>query len=211
MDRLSRIKTLINDRFGGSQAEFAAAVGRSPALVWQYLSEHRKIGEKFARHVERSLGLPVLWLDTAHIENSELSADTENMPPVDVIRRENLKRLASEYTSVANLAKVLGRSSSQVSQWINANKDSKTGKPRTISSASARMIETACGKPQGWMDHLPMPPDNRSDMEAWVSTGDAFPPMSQPQREALHELLLIVDWDVQGLLSTIKSLKGLLK
>lgn len=58
-----RLRRLVNERFGGNQAELARAVGRSPSLVWQYLSGHREIGEKFARHVERCLGLPRFWLD----------------------------------------------------------------------------------------------------------------------------------------------------
>ena len=63
MDRRVRLRRLVNERFGGNQAELARAVGRSPSLVWQYLSGHREIGEKFARHVERCLGLPRFWLD----------------------------------------------------------------------------------------------------------------------------------------------------
>ena len=63
MDRRARLRRLVNERFGGNQAELARAIGRSPSLVWQYLSGHREIGEKFARHVERCLGLPRFWLD----------------------------------------------------------------------------------------------------------------------------------------------------
>lgn len=63
MDRRARLRRLVNERFGGNQAELARALGRSPSLVWQYLSGHREIGEKFARHVERCLGLPRFWLD----------------------------------------------------------------------------------------------------------------------------------------------------
>lgn len=63
MERAERMQALIDERFGGNQAEFARAIKRSPAVVWQYLSHHRQIGEKFARHVETSLRLPRGWLD----------------------------------------------------------------------------------------------------------------------------------------------------
>ena len=63
MERSSILKQLIRDRFDGSQADFARAVGKSPSLVWQYLNGHRQIGEKFAREVERKLLLPTGFLD----------------------------------------------------------------------------------------------------------------------------------------------------
>lgn len=63
MERVERLQALVDERFGGNQAEFARAIKRSPAVVWQYLSRHRTVGEKFARHVEASLRLPRGWLD----------------------------------------------------------------------------------------------------------------------------------------------------
>jgi hypothetical protein len=38
-------------------------IGRSPAVVWQYLSGHREMGEQLARHIERKLSLPKGWMD----------------------------------------------------------------------------------------------------------------------------------------------------
>lgn len=55
MDRVSELKKIIDSRFGGSQAEFARAIGRSPSSVWQWLSGHRNVGEKAARDIERRL------------------------------------------------------------------------------------------------------------------------------------------------------------
>lgn len=74
------------------------------------------------------------------------------MKTVDVIRRENLHVLAKESGGAGTLADDLGKSKSQVSQWLNASPDSKTGKPRTIGNASAREIEQKKNKPTGWMD-----------------------------------------------------------
>lgn len=74
------------------------------------------------------------------------------MKTVDVLRRENLHILASESGGPSQLADDLCKSKSQISQWLNASPDSKTGKPRTISNASAREIEGKKGKPFGWMD-----------------------------------------------------------
>lgn len=63
MDRAKKLREIINTRFDGNQADFARHIGKSPALIWQYLSGHRTIGEKFAREVERKVVLPRGWLD----------------------------------------------------------------------------------------------------------------------------------------------------
>lgn len=60
--------------------------------------------------------------------------------------------LVAETGGVTSLAAVIKRSPSQVSQWLNASPDSKTQKPRAMSTASARYIEEQCGRLFGWMD-----------------------------------------------------------
>jgi hypothetical protein len=75
-------------------------------------------------------------------------------------RRENLKTLISAVGGVAAMGRLLGHSNStQVSQWLNASPESKTGKRRNISPTSARKIESVCNKPRGWLDvdHTDMP------------------------------------------------------
>lgn len=74
------------------------------------------------------------------------------MKTVDVIRRENLHIISAESGGPGQLADDLCKSKPQISQWLNASPDSKTGKPRAISNASAREIEQKKGKPTGWMD-----------------------------------------------------------
>lgn len=71
---------------------------------------------------------------------------------IEEIYRERLKMLATECGSQTALAAKLEKSPAQVSQWINASKDSKTGKPRSMDRSTAREIERKCGKPDGWMD-----------------------------------------------------------
>ena len=80
------------------------------------------------------------------------------MKKIEDVRRDNLRRLRDELQGVQNLADRIGKSQSQVSQWLNASTHSASGKPRTISSASCREIEKATGKPDGWMDveHVPL-------------------------------------------------------
>lgn len=89
------------------------------------------------------------------------------MKTVDVIRRENLHILAKEAGGPGGLADDLGKSKSQISQWLNASPDSKTGKPRTIGNASAREIEQKKNKPTGWMDvdHSPSPASGQAGGE----------------------------------------------
>ena len=71
---------------------------------------------------------------------------------VEEIRVDNLKRLVTEHKSLHAVAEKLGKDDSQVSQWLNRSPNSGTGKPRNISSKSARAIEDAFSKPVGWMD-----------------------------------------------------------
>lgn len=74
------------------------------------------------------------------------------MQTIDDIRRERLLQLIAEKGTQAALARVIGKSPAQISQWVNRSPDSKTGKPRVMDSATAREIESACGKVVGWMD-----------------------------------------------------------
>ncbi|OEY66820.1 LexA family transcriptional regulator [Marinobacter sp. X15-166B] len=63
MDRAKALRALIDEKYGGNQADFARAIGRSPASVWQWLNGHRNIGEKVAREIERKLRLHDGYLD----------------------------------------------------------------------------------------------------------------------------------------------------
>lgn len=80
------------------------------------------------------------------------------MQTIDDTRHERLLQLIEEHRTQAALAKVIGKSPAQISQWVNRSPNSKTGKPRVMDSATARDIERACGKPQGWMDSPPDAP-----------------------------------------------------
>ena len=74
------------------------------------------------------------------------------MQTISDTRRANLLILADESGGKQELADRIGKGYSQLSQWINASKNSKTGRPRTVGNDSARHIEQSCGKPVGWLD-----------------------------------------------------------
>lgn len=61
--RRANLATLVQSRFGGSQNALAIAVDRQASYISRCLSasgKHAKpIGEKFARHIEASLDLPL--------------------------------------------------------------------------------------------------------------------------------------------------------
>ncbi len=86
--------------------------------------------------------------------------NTQDMQPIDVTRREKLGLLIKEAGSQAALSEKIGKAPAQISQWLNASVNSKTGKPRVMSNAIAREIELKTGKPDGWMDA----PALRSDL-----------------------------------------------
>jgi len=112
------------------------------------------------------------------------------MKTIDETRRINLQTLIAEFGGVGALAERVGhKNNTQISQWRNASVDQKTGKPRVISSESARLLESVCNKPLGWMDNLhglpntqPAPPLSRVPLINWVQAGhwtdvvDTLPP-----------------------------------
>lgn len=101
------------------------------------------------------------------------------MKTIDEIHRLNLVVLVQEFGGVGKLADTIERSSSQVSQWINASANSATGKPRGLGPSSCRLIERACGKPKGWMDIEHSEPAHQPEQPAiayeyqWISPREA--------------------------------------
>jgi len=71
---------------------------------------------------------------------------------IDEIRRKNLALLAEECLGIGRFAERIGKDPSQVSQWLNASPDSRTGKPRGMRSSTCREIEAKLGKPENWLD-----------------------------------------------------------
>lgn len=74
------------------------------------------------------------------------------MNTVEQIRRGKLAALIREAGSQASLSEKIDKAPAQISQWLNASANSKTGKPRVMSHAIARELEQKMGKPNGWMD-----------------------------------------------------------
>lgn len=81
------------------------------------------------------------------------------MRTIEEIRHDNLLLILAELAAVygergaiQRLANGMSRSHSQVSQLKTQAKHSKTGKPRNIGPATARLIEQAGNKARGWLD-----------------------------------------------------------
>ena len=74
------------------------------------------------------------------------------MKTIEETYRERLKMLINEFRGQAKLSEVINKSPAQISQWLNGSPDSKTGKPRSLKSETAREIEEATGKPRAWFD-----------------------------------------------------------
>lgn len=79
--RRERLRSLITDRFEGIQARLAAAIDRQADYVSRCLRGTKRIGEEFARHIEKTLGLPDLWLDGSVTSDLQLGYDIEGKPP----------------------------------------------------------------------------------------------------------------------------------
>lgn len=64
--RRARLQHLLDTKYNGVQTALSAALSRSPSYVWGLLQEgpnSKPIGEKLARHIEKSASLPEYWLD----------------------------------------------------------------------------------------------------------------------------------------------------
>jgi phage repressor protein C with HTH and peptisase S24 domain len=77
--RRANLLSLIAERFGGTQSAFASAIDRQSDYVSRLVHGHKGLGERLARHIEATLGLPSGWLDELHDEDSGL-------PPMPVDR-----------------------------------------------------------------------------------------------------------------------------
>ena len=62
-------------------------------------------------------------------------------------RLEKLRELLDRYGKQAELARAIGRSPSQVGQWLGGH--------RKLGDGSARNIEIKLGLPMGWLDTAP--------------------------------------------------------
>lgn len=85
MDRRSKLLDLVQSRFEGSQAKFAAAIKRSPSQVNQWITGHRALGDAGARTIEVALKLPLGYFDSAR----ELRVESPASP---AYREEERKR-----------------------------------------------------------------------------------------------------------------------
>lgn len=108
----------------------------------------------------------------------------------DEIRRCNLTLLAAHHGGNRQLADLIGKGESQLSQWINASMNSGTGKPRGMRSSTCREIEQSLRLPEGWLDtphnvqelaasiHQPVAqqlPEDQGNVIAWERPEDLEP------------------------------------
>lgn len=76
------------------------------------------------------------------------------MNPIGSVRLQNLERLIAELGSLERVAAAGNTTSVYLSQLRRGAVDRKTMRPREMGSTMARRLETACGKPFGWMDQV---------------------------------------------------------
>ncbi|KVM76628.1 hypothetical protein WJ61_09830 [Burkholderia ubonensis] len=110
------------------------------------------------------------------------------MKDIDEIRRDNLKLLEKECGSATAAANKLNMSPAQFTNLREGAKDSQTGKRRGMRKDTARRIEQAAGKPQGWLDidHRAVATMSNSGPEGW----DQLDAMGRAQVEAFIKGLL---------------------
>jgi len=83
-NRKSLIETLINTSFGGNQAAFGRAIGKSPGQVNQWLTGYRSVGDGVARHIEMVLDLGNGWMDGKASQLKQKPV-TREATPIDTV------------------------------------------------------------------------------------------------------------------------------
>lgn len=119
------------------------------------------------------------------------------MKTIEEIRRENLSALRRMAGSIRQLADQTGVSENQISQWINASKESKTGKPRGMSSTACRKFEEELNLEKGWMDHEHGIGSRKSlarpEMDEWTARViEMMTAMPEASRAAAYGTVLMV-------------------
>lgn len=121
---------------------------------------------------------------------------------IDSIRRQNLKTLSLESGGIGRLAERLSKDQSQVSQWINASPDSRTGKPRGIRSSTCRDIELRLGKPLGWLDvnHSQEPARSNVDWPFQAISPDRYTQLPDRIKGLIEGrvMAMVEDWETNG-------------
>lgn len=106
------------------------------------------------------------------------------MKTIDEIRYENLLTLINEMGSIANLARTLGKSHSQISQLKNrSNNSTGKGKPRSVGDDLAREMEEKAGKPLGWMDTNHTKKESNASMAGTMEEWDNSIPLHEDDVE----------------------------
>lgn len=117
---------------------------------------------------------------------------------IDEIHRARLRLLIQEKAGgkQATFAGLIGKAPAQVSQWINASKDSTTGKRRAMDRSTAREIERKVALPDGWMDQ----PLSSDEAEALQTRGKRA--VSGKGIQAGAEVAMSYDIDTEPAVST---------
>lgn len=74
------------------------------------------------------------------------------MKPITQVRRERLRELVLEAGSQVGVALRIGKDKNQIYQWLLEPNETRA---RNVGSKSARHLEAAFGKSEGWMDSDP--------------------------------------------------------
>lgn len=107
------------------------------------------------------------------------------MKPITQVRRERLQELVLEAGSQVAVALRIGKDKNQIHQWLL---DPGREGARNIGSKSARVLEAAFAKPEGWLD---------SDPEAFSSVSEPSPIHDYRQSRAARPTAPILAQAVQ--------------
>lgn len=125
------------------------------------------------------------------------------MVDIDEARRRAMAALEKEAGGPVAAAKKAGMTYAQWANLRSGAQDSKTGKPRGMRKETARKIEAAFGRDDGWLDYADLVEDleaaaaTPTDLELLMKAWDLAGPYSRAEALAWARATLAAHKDIQ--------------
>jgi hypothetical protein len=85
-NRRERLRQFVEEQFAGNVSRFAASVGKSQPQIADMLNGRKSFGERVARALEESLGLPSGYFDSASSSGTDVEAAPEGFVAIRRVR-----------------------------------------------------------------------------------------------------------------------------
>jgi hypothetical protein len=122
-----------------TQQALADALQTSPGYIYQIVSGYRNVGERSARNIEASTGMPEGWLDQPHPPDTSADQPAATSRPI----KEDPDAYSSALIALATLALAVDRASPGIRDQIHSLIGAYLSKPKNrdkLGRAIAQLI-----------------------------------------------------------------------